>query len=70
MPPRMRRFPMVKDASGREGLPTGAIAKELDVPPAAVKKALAQLKMEVDFVKAGCGYYYTERVDAVKQALK
>ena len=31
---------MVKDANGREGLSTGAIAKELEVSPAAVKKAL------------------------------
>lgn len=31
---------MVKDAGGREGLSTGAIAKELDVPPATVKSAL------------------------------
>jgi hypothetical protein len=60
---------MVKDAIGREGLSAGAIAKELATTPAAVKKALAALKVEADFVKAGCAYYYTERIPMVKQAL-
>ena len=61
---------MVKDAGGREGFSAGAIAKELEATPAAVKKALAALKIEPDFVKAGCAYYYAERVAKVKQALK
>ena len=61
---------MVKDASGREGVSAGTIAKELDATPAAVKKALAGLKIEVDFVKAGCGYYYVERVAQVRDAMK
>jgi predicted transcriptional regulator len=60
---------MVKDAGGREGLSAGAIAKELGVAPPAVKKALGELKIEADFVKAGCAYYYVERVAAVKQKL-
>jgi len=60
---------MVKDATGKEGLSAGAIAKELETSPAAVKKALASLGVEVDFVKAGCGYYYAERLPAVKKAL-
>ena len=42
---------MVKDAIGREGLSAGAIARELATTPAAVKKALAALKVEADFVK-------------------
>jgi predicted ArsR family transcriptional regulator len=57
---------MVKDSGGREGFSAGAIAKELGVAPPAVKKALAELKIEPDFVKAGCAYYYAERVDAVR----
>lgn len=61
---------MVKDANGREGVSAGAIAKELDTTPAAVKKALAGLKIDVDFVKAGCGYYFAERVAQVREALK
>jgi hypothetical protein len=60
---------MVKDATGREGISAGAIAKELEATPVAVKKALADLKVEPDFVKAGCAYYYTERIAAVKKAL-
>jgi hypothetical protein len=60
---------MVKDATGREGLSAGAIAKELEATPVAVKKALADLKVEPDFVKAGCAYYYAERIAAVKKAL-
>lgn len=61
---------MVKDASGREGLSTGAIAKELGVSPAQVKKALATLKLgEADFVKAGCAYYYADRMPAIRQAI-
>ena len=61
---------MVKDASGREGLSAGAIARELETTPAAVKKALAALKVEADFVKAGCAYYHADRVPAIRQALK
>jgi len=61
---------VVKDAGGREGLSAGAIAKELGVAPPAVKKALAELKIEADFVKAGCAYYYAERVASVRQAIK
>ncbi|MCI4355031.1 MAG: hypothetical protein L3K06_06675 [Thermoplasmata archaeon] len=62
---------MVKDATGREGLSAGAVAKELGVTPAQVKKALAELKFaEPDFVKAGCGYYYADRLPAVKAAIK
>jgi len=60
---------MVKDATGREGFSAGAIAKELEATPAAVKKALAELKVEPDFVKAGCAYYYAERVAAVRKTL-
>jgi len=61
---------MVKDTSGQEGLSAGAIAKELGATPAAVKKALAELKIEADFVKAGCAYYYAERVASIRQAVK
>jgi hypothetical protein len=60
---------MVKDASGKEGLSAGAIAKELETSPAAVKKAFAELKVEPDFVKAGCAYYSAERVADVKKAI-
>jgi hypothetical protein len=60
---------MVKDASGREGLSAGAIAKEIGATPVAVKKAFTELKVEPDFVKAGCAYYYAERVAAVRKAL-
>jgi hypothetical protein len=34
-----------------------------------VKKALASLGVEPDFLKAGCAYYYAERLPAVKKAL-
>ena len=61
---------MVKDAMGREGLSMGAIAKELEVAPAVVKKALAELGVDADFVKAGCAYYHRDRVTAVKAAIK
>ncbi|MFH0751694.1 MAG: hypothetical protein V2B17_07640 [Chloroflexota bacterium] len=60
---------MVKDASGREGLSAGAIAKALGVAPPAVKKALAALNIEADFVKAGCAYYFVERIAAIRKAL-
>ena len=59
----------MKDATGREGLSAGAIAKELATSPAAVKKALAGLRLEADFVKAGCAYYYADRMPKIKQAL-
>ncbi len=60
---------MVKDATGREGLSAAAIAKELDASGSAVKKALAEMKVAPDFVKAGCAYYYLERVPAAKKTL-
>ncbi len=56
---------MATDDKGREGLSAGAMAKELGVSPAKVKKILG----EPDFVKSNCGYYYTERTAAVKEAL-
>lgn len=60
---------MVKDATGREGLSAGAIARELGVSQAAVKKAFAELKVTVDFVKAGCGYYYADRLPGLRAAI-
>ncbi len=60
---------MAKDDSGREGLSAGAMAKEVGASPAKVKKALAELGVEPDFVKSGCAYYYAERTAAVKQIL-
>ena len=60
---------MVKDATGQEGFSAGAIAKTLEVPPAVVKKALVELKIDADFVKAGCAYYHSERIAQVKQTL-
>jgi hypothetical protein len=35
-----------------------------------VKRALAELKVDSDFVKAGCAYYHAERIAQVKLALK
>jgi len=62
---------MVKDEKGRDGLSAGALAKELGASPAAVKKALASLDIvEADFVKAGCGYYFVERMPDLRRALK
>ena len=60
---------MATDANGREGKSAGAMAKELGVSPGKVKKALASLGIEADFVKSNCGYYYEERNAAVKKAL-
>lgn len=60
---------MVKDANGREGLSAGAIARELGVAPPAVKRALGELRIEPDFVKAGCAYYYTERIETLRSKL-
>jgi hypothetical protein len=45
------------------------MAKELGVSPAKVKRALGDMGIEADFVKAGCAYYYSERSAAVKKAL-
>jgi Mn-dependent DtxR family transcriptional regulator len=61
---------MAKDTNGKDGLSAGAIAKELDVSPAKVKRALADLKIDADFVKAGCAYYYLERVPQVRAELE
>lgn len=61
---------MATDASGREGSSAGAMAKQLGVSPAKVKRALGDLGIEADFVKSGCAYYYTERTAQVKKALQ
>jgi hypothetical protein len=61
---------MATDAEGRQGNSTGAIAKELGVSPAKVKRALTKLGIQPDFVKSGCAYYYGERTPQVKEALK
>lgn len=62
---------MVKDAGGREGLSAGALAKEIGASPADVKKALVRLGVATaDFEKGGCGYYYADRVPAIREALK
>lgn len=61
---------MAKDENGKEGVSAGAMAKELDTSPAKVKRALTDLGIEADFVKAGCAYYYAERTAAVKKALQ
>ena len=60
---------MATDVNGREGLSAGALAKELGVSPPKVKRALAELGIEADFVKSGCAYYYPERSAAVKKVL-
>ena len=60
---------MATDPNGRAGSSTGAMAKDLGVSPAKVKRALSDLGIEPDFVQAGCAYYYTERSAAVKKAL-
>ena len=60
---------MATDDKGREGLSTGAMAKELGVSPGKVKRALGELGIEADFVKSNCAYYYTERTAEVKKAL-
>jgi hypothetical protein len=61
---------MAKDDPGREGRSAGAIARELDVSPARVKRALVDLRIEADFVKSNCNYYHDERVPQVRAALK
>ena len=62
---------MVKDAAGREGLSAGAIAREVGVSPSQVSRALASLKVtQADFVKAGCGYYYRERLPDIRRVLE
>jgi hypothetical protein len=60
----------MKDDKGREGLSSGGIAKELEVSPGAVRKALQALGLSApDFVKAGCGYYYADRLPEIRKAL-
>ena len=61
---------MTTDTQGREGLSAGAMAKELGISPAKVKRALGELGIEADFVRSGCAYYYRERAEAVKKALQ
>ena len=60
---------MATDDNGREGLSAGAMAKELGVSPAKVKRTLTELGIEADFVKSNCAYYYAERTAAVRKAL-
>ena len=59
---------MATDDKGKEGLSAGAMAKELGISPNKVKKTLAGLDIEPDFVRANCGYYYLERTEQVRMS--
>lgn len=52
-----------------EVLTAGAIAKELGVPDAKVKKAIKQLAIEPAAKKGCCSYYGRPSVAAIKAAL-
>jgi hypothetical protein len=60
---------VTRDTNGKAGLSAGAIARELETTPAAVKQALTTMKITADFVKAGCAYYYSERLPSIRQTL-
>lgn len=51
-------------------LTAGNIAKELGVPDAKVKKAIADLKLAPDAKKGPCCYYSRASVTKIKGALK
>jgi hypothetical protein len=53
-----------------ELLTAGKVAKELGVPPAQVKKAIASLGLEPDAKKGACSYYAPASVKKIKKALK
>ncbi len=56
---------------GDEGqITAGNIAKELGVPPAKVKKAIEDLKIQPVAKKGACTYYGRDAVKKVKAALK
>lgn len=57
-------------ASAKEELLTmGKMAAELGVPPAKVKKAIADLKIAPAAKKGACSYYARDAVPRVKKAL-
>ncbi len=51
-------------------LTAGKIAEALKVPPAAVKKAIASLKIEPSSRKGACCYYGADAVEKIKKAVK
>jgi len=53
-----------------EMLTAGKIAETLKAPPAAVKKAIATLKIKPAMKKGACSYYGMDAVAKVKSALK
>jgi hypothetical protein len=50
-------------------LTAGNIAKQLNVPPAEVKKAIASLKLKPDAKKGACCYYGQTAVAKIKKAV-
>lgn len=50
-------------------LTAGKVAKALEVRPAEVKKAIAELGLEPDVVKGGCSYYSSDSVKKIKKKL-
>ncbi len=57
-------------ATAKEDLLTsGKMAAELGLPPAKVKKALADLKIKPATKKGGCSYYARDAVARVRKAV-
>lgn len=53
-----------------EGITAGNIAKELNVPPAKVKKAIETLKLAPVAKKGACSYYAKGAVAKIRAAIK
>ncbi len=49
---------------------TGKLAKEWNVPPKAVKVAIANLGIKPDVKKGGCNYFVKETAEKIKSEVK
>lgn len=56
-------------AKSEDMLTTGKIAEALGAKPAAVKKAITDLKLEPDAVKGRCTYFGPDSVKKIKEKL-
>ena len=61
---------MATKTANEEMLTAAKAAKQLGVPPGAVKKAIAALGIEPDSKKGACSYYGPKTVKKIANAIK
>jgi len=56
-------------STGDKMLTATALAKELKIPPAELRRRIKEAGIEPDAVKCGCAYYSKETAERIKKAI-